>query len=43
MKIIYLMQERSAAKTLAAFADPKIGAEITEKLKHINNETSGES
>jgi hypothetical protein len=33
--IIYLMQERSAAKTLEAFPDATIGAQITGKLQHI--------
>jgi flagellar motility protein MotE (MotC chaperone) len=35
VKIIYLMQDRSAAKTLEAIADAKIGAAITQKLKQI--------
>jgi len=35
VKIIYLMQDRGAAKTLEAIADAKIGAAITEKLKQI--------
>lgn len=35
VKIIYLMGPRPAAKTLEAFEDPKIGAQITEQLKHI--------
>ncbi len=39
VKIIYLMQDRPAAKTLEAFTDPRIGAEITEELKRITRET----
>jgi len=35
VKIIYLMQDRTAAKALAAFTDPKMSAEITEQLKRI--------
>ncbi|MFW6118974.1 MAG: hypothetical protein ACOC7S_01410 [Planctomycetota bacterium] len=35
VKIIYLMQDRSAAKALAAFSDPRISAQITEQLKRI--------
>ncbi|MFO7956053.1 MAG: hypothetical protein R6X33_03015 [Candidatus Brocadiia bacterium] len=35
VKIIFLMQDRSAAKALAAFSDPKISAQITEQLKRI--------
>ena len=35
VKIVYLMQDRTAAKTLEAFADPKIGAQITERLQRV--------
>ena len=35
VKIISLMQDRSAAKMLEAFTDPKIGAQITEQLQHV--------
>jgi flagellar motility protein MotE (MotC chaperone) len=38
VKIIYLMQDRSAAKVLGAFVDPTTGATITEKLKHVGRE-----
>lgn len=35
VKIIYLMQDRTAAKTLESFSDPKIGAQVTERLRRI--------
>ncbi len=35
VKIIFLMQDRSAAKTLEAISDAKVGAQITEKLKQV--------
>ncbi len=35
VKIIYLMQDRSAAQTLAAFADARISAQITEQLRRV--------
>lgn len=35
VKIVYLMQDRSAAKTLEAMTDSKIGAQITESLKKV--------
>jgi flagellar motility protein MotE (MotC chaperone) len=35
VKIIYLMQDRSAAKLLESITDPKIGADITGRLKRI--------
>lgn len=35
VKIVHLMQQRTAAKALEAFPDPKIGAQITERLQHI--------
>jgi flagellar motility protein MotE (MotC chaperone) len=35
VKIMSLMQDRSAAKTLESFTDPKIGAQITEALQHV--------
>lgn len=35
VKILYLMQDRSAAKTLEAITDPKVGGQITEKLKQV--------
>lgn len=38
VKIIYLMQDRNAAKLLAAFADPAMGATITERLKDVGRE-----
>ncbi|KPK66175.1 MAG: hypothetical protein AMK73_00785 [Planctomycetes bacterium SM23_32] len=38
VKIIYMMQDRSAAKALEAITDPKIGAEITQALKQIGKE-----
>jgi len=36
VKIIYLMQDRSAAKTLEAFTDAKLSAQITEQLQRIS-------
>jgi flagellar motility protein MotE (MotC chaperone) len=39
VKIIYLMQDRSAAKTLEAITDAKVGAQITEKLKQVGKTT----
>ncbi|MHC5033902.1 MAG: MotE family protein [Planctomycetota bacterium] len=38
VKIIYLMQDRSAAKTLAAITNAEISAEITEKIKRIGQD-----
>jgi hypothetical protein len=35
VKIIYLMEGRSAAKTLAALTDPAVSAEIVEQLKRV--------
>jgi hypothetical protein len=35
VKIIYLMEGRAAAKTLAAFSDPAVSAEIVEQLKRV--------
>lgn len=35
VKIVSLMQDRSAAKMLASFTDPKIGAQITTQLQHV--------
>ncbi|MFO8006459.1 MAG: hypothetical protein R6V05_01845 [Candidatus Brocadiia bacterium] len=35
VKIIYLMQDRSAAKALEAITDPKMSADITQRLKSI--------
>ena len=35
VKLISLMQDRSAAKMLEAFTDPKIGAQITAQLQHV--------
>jgi len=35
VKIIHLMEGRSAAKTLEAFTDPKISADITMQLKRV--------
>ena len=35
VKIISLMQDRTAAKTLESFTDSKIGAQITEQLQRI--------
>ena len=39
VKIISLMQDRSAAKTLESFTDAKIGAQITEQLQRIARPT----
>ncbi len=39
VKIISLMQDRTAAKTLESFTDAKIGAEITEQLQRIAKPT----
>jgi len=41
VKIIYFMPGRNAAKTLASIKDPKVSAEITEKLSHIRNNRPG--
>jgi flagellar motility protein MotE (MotC chaperone) len=38
VKIIYLMPDRSAAKTLEAITDPKICAALTEALKRIGQD-----
>jgi flagellar motility protein MotE (MotC chaperone) len=38
VKIIYMMQERSAAKTLEAMTDPQVSAEITQALKRVGKE-----
>ena len=35
VKILYLMQDRSAAKTLEAMTDTKVGAQITDKLRQV--------
>lgn len=35
VKIVYLMEGRSAAKVLAAITDSKVGADITEQLKRV--------
>ena len=42
VKIIYLMPERSAAKVLASITDPTVGAEITEQLSRIAQESKEE-
>jgi len=39
VKIISLMQDRTAAKALASFTDSKIGAQITEQLQRIAKPT----
>jgi flagellar motility protein MotE (MotC chaperone) len=39
VKIISLMQDRSAAKTLESLTDAKIGAQITEQLQRIAKPT----
>ena len=38
VKILYLMQDRSAAKTLEAVKDPKTGADITERLQRVTKD-----
>lgn len=38
VKIVYLMQDRSAAKMLEAMTDPKMTAQITEQLKLVGKE-----
>jgi flagellar motility protein MotE (MotC chaperone) len=38
VKILYLMQDRSAAKTLEAVKDPKTGAEMTERLQRVTKD-----
>jgi len=43
IKIISLMDERSAAKALAAMKDPRLSAEITGKLTHIITVPAGET
>ncbi len=35
VKIVYLMEGRSAAKVLGAITDSKVGADITERLKRV--------
>ncbi len=35
VKIIYLMNDRNAAKVLESLETPQMGAEITERLKHV--------
>jgi hypothetical protein len=42
VKIIYLMQDRNAAKILAAITNPELSAEITRQLKHIRQDTESE-
>ncbi len=42
VKILYKMQERSAAKILNAVADPKLAADITERLSRVREESKGE-
>jgi flagellar motility protein MotE (MotC chaperone) len=42
VSIIYFMRERRAAKALAAFVDPSISAQITQKLSRIDDESNEE-
>ena len=42
VKLLYLMRERNAAETLAAFGDPALSAEITEKLSYVEEQQQQE-
>ena len=40
VKVVHLMQERSAAKVLEAMTDPLVSAQITEQLKTVRHDES---
>ena len=40
VKLLYLMTDRSAAKVLEAVVDPKVSAQITEKLQQVVRESA---